>query len=80
MFISRLVLKLGLVRFATSLLVVLLASVLNRVLIVDLAVPAALVALFVTFFLYQVRGRPLLPLHDPRFELKPELAEAVTHG
>ena len=43
MVISRLVLKLGLVRFATSLLVVLLANVLNRVLIVDLTVPAALV-------------------------------------
>jgi len=49
MFISRLVLKLGLVRFATSLLVVLLASVLNRVLIVDLAVPAALVTFSFAF-------------------------------
>jgi BCD family chlorophyll transporter-like MFS transporter len=49
MFISRLVLKLGLVRFATSFLVVLLASVLNRVLIVDLAVPAALVTFSFAF-------------------------------
>jgi BCD family chlorophyll transporter-like MFS transporter len=49
MFISRLVLKLGMVRFATSLLVVLLASVLNRVLIVDLVVPAALVTFSFAF-------------------------------
>ena len=49
MIISRLVLKLGLVRFATSLLVVLLANVLNRVLIVDLAVPAALVTFSFAF-------------------------------
>jgi MFS transporter, BCD family, chlorophyll transporter len=49
MFISRLVLKLGLVRFATSLLVVLLANVLNRVLIVDLAVPAALITFCFAF-------------------------------
>jgi BCD family chlorophyll transporter-like MFS transporter len=49
MFISRLVLKVGMVRFATSFLVVLLASVLNRVLIVDLAVPAALVTFSFAF-------------------------------
>jgi BCD family chlorophyll transporter-like MFS transporter len=49
MLISRLVLKLGLVRFATSLLVVLLANVLNRVMIVDLAVPAALVTFSFAF-------------------------------
>lgn len=49
MFISRLVLKLGMVRFATSLLVVLLANVLNRVLIVDLVVPAALVTFSFAF-------------------------------
>jgi BCD family chlorophyll transporter-like MFS transporter len=49
MFISRLVLRLGLVRFATSLLVVLLANVLNRVLIVDLAVPAVLVTFAFAF-------------------------------
>jgi MFS transporter, BCD family, chlorophyll transporter len=49
MFISRLVLKLGLVRFATSFLVVLLANVLNRVLIVDLMVPAALVTFSFAF-------------------------------
>ena len=44
-----LVLKLGLVRFATSFLVVLLANVLNRVLIVDLTVPAALVTFSFAF-------------------------------
>ena len=49
MVISRLVLKLGLVRFATSFLVVLLANVLNRVLIVDLTVPAALVTFSFAF-------------------------------
>ena len=49
MFISHLVLKLGLVRFATSFLVVLLANVLNRVLIVDLTVPAALVTFSFAF-------------------------------
>ncbi|MFZ5449302.1 MAG: BCD family MFS transporter [Thermodesulfobacteriota bacterium] len=49
MFISRLVLKLGLIRFATSLLVVLLANVLNRVLIVDLAVPAAVITFSFAF-------------------------------
>jgi BCD family chlorophyll transporter-like MFS transporter len=49
MFISRLVLKLGMVRFATSFLVVLLASVLNRVLIVDLMVPAALITFSFAF-------------------------------
>lgn len=49
MVISWLVLKLGLVRFATSFLVVLLANVLNRVLIVDLTVPAALVTFSFAF-------------------------------
>ncbi len=49
MVISRLVLKLGMVRFATSFLVVLLANVLNRVLIVDLTVPAALVTFSFAF-------------------------------
>ena len=49
MVISRLVLKLGVVRFATSFLVVLLANVLNRVLIVDLMVPAALVTFSFAF-------------------------------
>jgi BCD family chlorophyll transporter-like MFS transporter len=49
MVISRLVLKLGVVRFATSFLVVLLANVLNRVLIVDLTVPAALVTFSFAF-------------------------------
>jgi BCD family chlorophyll transporter-like MFS transporter len=49
MFINHLVLKLGLIRFATSLLVVLLANVLNRVLIVDLLVPATLVTFAFAF-------------------------------
>ena len=49
MVISGLVLKLGMVRFATSFLVVLLANVLNRVLIVDLTVPAALVTFSFAF-------------------------------
>jgi BCD family chlorophyll transporter-like MFS transporter len=49
MVISWLVLKLGVVRFATSFLVVLLANVLNRVLIVDLTVPAALVTFSFAF-------------------------------
>ena len=49
MFTNRLVLKLGLVRFATSLLVVLLINVLNRVLIVDLLVPATLVTFSFAF-------------------------------
>lgn len=49
MFTNRLVLKLGLVRFATSLLVVLLVNVLNRVLIVDLLVPATLVTFSFAF-------------------------------
>ncbi len=49
MFTNRLVLKLGLVRFATSLLVVLLFNVLNRVLIVDLLVPATLVTFSFAF-------------------------------
>src|SRR4030042_4219717 len=49
MIIHPLVLKLGLVRFATSFLVVLLMNVLNRVLIVDLLVPAALVTFSFAF-------------------------------
>jgi len=47
--ISLVVLKLGLIRFATSLLVVLLAQVLNRVLIVELAIPASLVTFSFAF-------------------------------
>jgi BCD family chlorophyll transporter-like MFS transporter len=49
MIYSLLVLKLGLVRFATSLLVVLLANVLNRILIVELSVPATLVSFSFAF-------------------------------
>lgn len=47
--ISPLVLKLGLVRFATSLLVVLLVNVLNRVLMVELGVPAQVVTFCFAF-------------------------------
>jgi BCD family chlorophyll transporter-like MFS transporter len=49
MLINRLVLRLGLVRFATSLLFILLANVLTRVLIVELQVPAALVTFSFAF-------------------------------
>lgn len=49
MLINRLVLKLGLVRFATSLLFIILANVLNRVLVVELLVPAALVTFSFAF-------------------------------
>jgi BCD family chlorophyll transporter-like MFS transporter len=47
--ISPLVLKLGLVRFATSLLVVLLVNVLNRVLMVELGVAAQVVTFCFAF-------------------------------
>jgi MFS transporter, BCD family, chlorophyll transporter len=49
MLVNRLVLKLGLVRFATSLLFIVLATVLNRVLVVELLVPAALVTFSFAF-------------------------------
>ncbi|MBW1952591.1 MAG: BCD family MFS transporter [Deltaproteobacteria bacterium] len=49
MIISPLVLKLGMVRFATSLLVVMLANVLNRVLIVELQVSASVVTFSFAF-------------------------------
>ena len=49
MLVNRLVLKLGLVRFATSLLFIVLATVLNRVLMVELMVPAALVTFSFAF-------------------------------
>lgn len=49
MLFNRLVLKLGLVRFATSLLFILLTHVLNRVLMVELLVPAALVTFSFAF-------------------------------
>jgi MFS transporter, BCD family, chlorophyll transporter len=49
MLVNRLVLKLGLVRFATSLLFIVLATVLNRVLVVELAVPVALVTFAFAF-------------------------------
>jgi BCD family chlorophyll transporter-like MFS transporter len=49
MLVNRLVLKLGLVRFATSLMFIVLATVLNRVLVVELLVPAALVTFSFAF-------------------------------
>ncbi len=49
MLVNRLVLKLGVVRFATSLLFIVLATVLNRVLVVELLVPAALVTFSFAF-------------------------------
>jgi MFS transporter, BCD family, chlorophyll transporter len=49
MLVNRLVLKLGLVRFATSLLFIVLATVLNRVLVVELMVPVALVTFSFAF-------------------------------
>jgi MFS transporter, BCD family, chlorophyll transporter len=49
MLVNHLVLKLGLVRFATSLLFIVLATVLNRVLVVELLVPAALVTFSFAF-------------------------------
>ena len=39
----------------------------------DVAVPATLAALWLSFFVYQLRGRALLPLYDPEF------AEALKH-
>jgi BCD family chlorophyll transporter-like MFS transporter len=47
--VNHLVLRLGLVRFATSLLFIVLATVLNRVLVVELLVPAALVTFSFAF-------------------------------
>ena len=49
MLVNQLVLKLGLVRFATSLLFIVLATVLNRVLVVELLVPASLVTFSFAF-------------------------------
>ncbi len=49
MLVNHLVLKLGVVRFATSLLFIVLATVLNRVLVVELMVPAALVTFSFAF-------------------------------
>lgn len=43
------ILKLGMIRFATSLLVVLITNVLNRVLIVEFGTPAALIAFIFAF-------------------------------
>lgn len=41
---------------------------------ITLVVPAALVAIFCWAFFGQLKGRPLVPLHDPRFESVPATA------
>jgi hypothetical protein len=48
----------------------------------DLVLPATLLALWVGFFLQQLRQRPLLPVHDPQFEeaLGPVFAHADNPG
>ena len=46
---STLILKLGMIRFATSLLVVLLTNVLNRILIVEFGTPATLIVFIFAF-------------------------------
>lgn len=40
----------------------------------DIVVPITIGGFWIAFFLWRLRQRPLLPLHDPRFE------EAVVHG
>lgn len=43
----------------------------------DITLPAGFVALWIGCFVWQLRGRPLLPLHDPQFaEAIPSLADA----
>ena len=39
----------------------------------DVAVPISLAAIWLGYFVYQLRGRALLPLHDPEFR------EALKH-
>ena len=46
---------------------------------IHIVVPVALLAVYVWYFLGQLKGRPLLPLHDPRYETAPATAEATTH-
>ena len=46
---------------------------------VHFVVPAALIALFVWYFLGQLKRRALVPLHDPRFELEPALVKAARY-
>ncbi len=46
---SKIIVKLGMIRFATSLLVVLITNVLNRVLIVEFQTPATLIAFIFAF-------------------------------
>lgn len=47
----------------------------------DLVVPAALVAIWLGCFVWQLRGRPLLPYYDPQFaEAVPGLAEGQHHA
>jgi hypothetical protein len=43
-------------------------------------VPAALVAVFVWYVLGQIRKGPMVPLHDPRFAIEPQLDKALSDG
>ena len=48
--------------------------------LIHIALPLALLSVYVWCFLGQLKRRPLLPLHDPRFDASPVSAEAVSHG
>jgi hypothetical protein len=43
----------------------------------DIVVPATLVAVWVGCFLYQLRGRAILPVYDPQFR---ELGASIGHA
>lgn len=47
---------------------------------ITVVVPLALIAVFLYFFLGQLKGRPLLPLHDPRFKTAPIPAGAAAEA
>ena len=42
-------------------------------------VPAALIAVFLWYFLGQLKARPLVPLHDPRFDVEADLIKSANH-
>ncbi len=48
--------------------------------LITLVVPAAMIALFAWNFFGQLKGRPLLPVHDPRFETAPPPAGATAEA
>jgi hypothetical protein len=48
--------------------------------LIHIVLPITLLSVYVWCFLGQLRRRPLLPLHDPRFEASPVTTEAVSHG